>query len=515
MKSLRAATLLLLASASLPASAADQIGSAVRIVNKVTGEIDQQQRQLKTNDAVNQNEAIDVAPDSLGELKLNDDTKLAIGPGARLVLDKFVYDPKPSTGTVSVNLITGAFRFITGLSRKGNYVLRTPSASIAVRGTIFDIYVDPAGGTWLLLLEGSVRVCNNANQCADVSNPCGVVHITAAGSLDGPAGWPGQTRPINFATAFPFVVTPPSIDATPLFSRTAVELNQCTPKGPPTQRAEAPPSPPSPPATPPSPPQQKSYAPPPPDYDTTPEPVGPPPAVIATDSAPPPWSGLYVGVNAGAVWQPSNSFLNCFDFTNPDPNVCSTATSFGIPGTFFSLADTGFLGGAQIGFNVAAGNLVAGIEADIAYTSISTTSSFQQPFPCCVRDTFMHQELQSLSTVRARLGYAVDNILVYATGGLAVGQVEYAFGLTDDQFVGGGFAGASNSQLRAGYTAGGGIEISFGQWSLKTEYLFYDLGQETLTAPFLIGGAQEPFTFRPEFDTQGHIVRVGTNFPLY
>ena len=206
---------------------AEPIGSAVRIVNKVTGEIDQRQRALKANDAVNQNEAIEVAADSLGELKLNDDTKLALGPGSRMVLDKFVYDPAPSTGTVSVNLLTGAFRFITGLSRKGNYELRTPSASITVRGTIFDIYVDGAGGTWLLLLEGSVRVCNAANQCADVDNPCGVVHITPAGTLDGPLGWPAQTRPINFATAFPFVVTPPSIDATPLFTRTAVELNQC------------------------------------------------------------------------------------------------------------------------------------------------------------------------------------------------------------------------------------------------------------------------------------------------
>ena len=93
--------------------------------------------------------------------------------------------------------------------------------------------------------------------------------------------------------------------------------------------------------------------------------------------------------------------------------------------------DTGFLGGAQIGYNFEAGNLVAGIEADIAYTSINTTSTFLQPFPCCVRDTFMHQELSSLSTLRGRLGYAADNILLYATGGLAVGQVEYAFGLTD------------------------------------------------------------------------------------
>jgi opacity protein-like surface antigen len=509
-KAIGGAILLLCVLLSVPTLAADKIGAAVRIVNKVTGEIDQQQRQLKTNDPVNQNEAIEVSADALGELKLNDDTKLALGPGARLVLDKFVYDPTPSTGTVSVNLLTGAFRFITGLSRKGNYQLRTPSASITVRGTIFDIYVDPAGGTWLLLLEGSVRVCNQANQCADVTNPCGVVHITATGTLDGPTGWPGQARPISFATAFPFVVTPPSIDATPLFTRTAVESNQCTAKGPPTQRAEAPPPP-----TPPSPPQQ-SYTPPAEPYAVTPEPVGPPPVTVVTttDMTPPPWSGLYVGVVAGAVWQQSDPSLGCLDFTNPDPTVCVIPFP-GSAGSTFSLNDTGFLGGAQIGYNIVVGNLVAGIEADIAYTSINTTSTFQQPLPCCVVETFMHQELSSLSTLRGRLGYAFDNVLLYATGGLALGQVEYSFGYNDPSFLAGlGSAAASDSQLKAGYTGGAGVEVSFGQWSLKTEYLFYDLGQETLTAPFILGGVPEPFAFRPEFDTQGHIVRVGTNFPL-
>jgi opacity protein-like surface antigen len=508
-----AVSLLVLSSAA--AFAADKIGSAVRIVNKVTGEIDQQQRQLKTDDAVNQNEAIEVSADSLGELKLNDDTKLALGPGARLVLDKFVYDPAPSTGTVSVNLLTGAFRFITGLSRKGNYQLRTPSASITVRGTIFDVFVDGAGGTWLLLLEGSVRICNAANQCADVNNPCGVVHITPTGTLDGPIGWPAEARPINFATAFPFVVTPPSIDATPLFTRTAVELNQCAPKQPPAQRAEAPPSPPTP--TTPSPPQQ-SYAPPvtPPYENEQPSPPPYTPVVTTTDTTPAPWGGLYVGVVAGAAWQQSDPFLDCSDFTNPDPSVCSTEASFSIPGNFFNLNDTGFLGGGQIGYNFSFGNIVLGVEADMAYTSINTTSSFDQVFPsvCCtiVRGSFMHQELSSLSTLRGRVGYSFDNILLYATGGLALGQVEYVFELNWPDIN--GFARGESSKLAAGYTGGAGVEIAFGGWSLKTEYLFYDLGSESLAAPFLINGATEPFTFRPEFETFGHILRVGTNFPL-
>ncbi len=510
IKTLAAAMLMSLALSPFTAAlAAEPIGSTVRVINKVTGSLDDRQRDLAVGDGVNQNEAIDVAYNALGELKLRDDSKIALGPGAKLVLDKFVYDPTPSTGTVSANLLKGAFRFITGLARKSDYQLRTPSASITVRGTIFDVYVDPDGGTWLLLLEGSVRICNTAGQCTDVVNPCGVVHITAAGVIAGPEGWPAQTRQINFDTAFPFVGTPPVIDPRPLFTRTAVELNQCGAKpGAGPQKAEAPQTP--------TQPSQQAYTPPPPptqSYDDEPStpytPSTPPPVVLTRNFA-----GAYVGVVAGAVWQQSNPFLNCFDYTNPDPNVCSTDISFGIPGNFFNLNDTGFLGGAQIGYNFEAGNLVFGVEADIAYTSINTTSTFQQPFPCCVRDTFMHEELSSLSTVRGRLGYAAGNILFYATGGLAIGQVEYAFGLTDDQFAGGGFAGATNSQLKVGYTGGGGVEVAFGQFSVKTEYLFYDLGQETLSAPFLIGGAPEPFTFRPEFDTQGHILRIGTNFPL-
>lgn len=505
-------TALFLVATGVIAHAAEPIGNAIRVVNKVTGSVDQRQRDLAVGDGVSQNETIDVAPNALGELKLRDDTKLALGPGSRLVLDRFVYDPGASAGDVGVSLVKGAFRFITGLTRKRGYQLRTPSASITVRGTIFDVYVDADGGTWLLLLEGSVNICNTAGQCADIANPCGVVHITPAGNLAGPRGWPDEARPISFAIAFPFVVTPPGIDPSPLFSRTAVELNQCATPQVPSQRAAAPP--------PPTPLQQQTQrveiVPPSEPYSITPEPIAPPPTPVVTtaDSTPTPWGGLYVGVVAGAVRQQSNPFLNCFDFTNPDPNECSTEASFRIPGNGFNLNDTGFLGGGQIGYNFSFGNIVLGVEADIAYTDISTTSSFLQPFPCCVRETFLHQELQSLSTVRARLGYAAGNVLLYATGGLAVGQVEYAFGLTDDQFVGGGFAGASNSQLRAGYTAGGGVEISFGPWSLKTEYLFFDLGQETLTAPFLIGGAAEPFTFRPEFETSGHILRAGVNFPM-
>lgn len=482
---------------------AEPIESAVRIVNKVTGSLDQQRHDLTVGDNVSQNEAIEVASDALGELKLRDDTKLALGPGSRLVLDKFVYNAAPSTGAVGVNLVKGAFRFITGLSSKGNYELRTPSAVISVRGTVFDVYVDQAGSTWLLLLEGSVRVCNTANQCTDVVNPCGVVHVTSSGTLDGPLGWPAQTRPISFTTAFPFVVTPPSIDATPLFTRTAVESNQCAkPIKLQTQKAEAPP-------------QTPSYTPPAPKYAAKKAspytaPVAPAPAVIRD------FSGAYIGLVAGVVGQRSDPYLGCNDFTNTPPSNCSTLVSFGIPGNAYEVNSVGFTGGGQAGYNFRMGNIVAGVEGDITYTDIDATSHFDQitVAPCCtiVRASSVHQSLNSLSTVRGRLGYAFDNVLVYTTAGLAVGQVEYEFKLDWPDI--GGVASDRSSGLQLGYTGGAGVEVGFGTWSIKTEYLYYNLGDETLNAPFFLAGVPQPFAFRPHFVTEGHIIRIGTNFPL-
>jgi outer membrane immunogenic protein len=120
--------------------------------------------------------------------------------------------------------------------------------------------------------------------------------------------------------------------------------------------------------------------------------------------------------------------------------------------------------------------------------------------------------MTSFSTVRARAGYAFDNILLYGTGGLALGQLDYVFELNWPDIN--GFARGQTSKLALGYTGGAGIEVGFGNWTFKTEYLFYDLGGENFAAPFTIGGGVEPFTFRPDFSTQGHILRIGTNFYL-
>ena len=115
----------------------------------------------RTGDNVRQDELIEVSTDGTGEIRLRDNTQLALGPGSRLLLDEFVYKPDISGGAIVLNLVKGSFRFITGIAAKPAYVIRTPSASITVRGTIFDVYVQTSGMSWLLLIEGAIEVCND------------------------------------------------------------------------------------------------------------------------------------------------------------------------------------------------------------------------------------------------------------------------------------------------------------------------------------------------------------------
>ena len=207
----------------------DVIGATVLVVNQVTGEFNHSLRTLGTGDDVLQEEVIAVGLDSRGELMLRDETKVALGPGARLVLDRFVYDPDKTAGAIVLNLVKGGFRFITGNAAKPVYVIRTPTAAVTVRGTIFDVFIEDSGAIWLLLHEGAIRACNAKDQCRNLDDPCRVLRIAPGGELDDPGTWNAlpATRDVSFDTAFPFVVKPPDVDASPIFTREDIELGRC------------------------------------------------------------------------------------------------------------------------------------------------------------------------------------------------------------------------------------------------------------------------------------------------
>jgi FecR protein len=216
---------LLIGGANAFAAPGDTIGSAVTIVNLVTAQLNNDQHKLASGDDVHQQELIEVAADGHGDLMLRDDTKLALGPGARLRLDQFVYNPDISGGAIVLDLVRGAFRFITGVAAKPAYVIRTPTASITVRGTIFDVYVQESGVAWLLLIEGAVQVCAENGKCIVDDEPGKLISI-GSDDVDKPVKWASlpQKRDVSFDNAFPFIVTAPEIDPKRHFTRDEIVL---------------------------------------------------------------------------------------------------------------------------------------------------------------------------------------------------------------------------------------------------------------------------------------------------
>ncbi len=235
--------LFLFLTASLGANAApnDPIGSTTVVINEVRAEFEDDNRSLETGDAVHQNELIAVGEESTSEIILDDDTKLALGAGSRLLLDKFVYNGvEKSEGSIVLDLVLGTFRFVTGVAKKSSYRIQTPSAAITVRGTIFDVFVSEIDEIWMLLLEGGLDTCTDAGDCRQLDEPGMLIRVTKDGQIDGPMRWADlkDRKGVSFGQAFPFVVKPPRLDHAPVPS--VYEIVDRVPRKNPPQREVTP-----------------------------------------------------------------------------------------------------------------------------------------------------------------------------------------------------------------------------------------------------------------------------------
>jgi hypothetical protein len=94
---------------------------------------------LFIEDEVFSNQRIRTPPNAAVHVHFNDGADFRVGADSELVLDKYVYDPATGTGKIVATLGKGVFRFITGKIK--DYEIRTPSATIGVRGTDFIVAV--------------------------------------------------------------------------------------------------------------------------------------------------------------------------------------------------------------------------------------------------------------------------------------------------------------------------------------------------------------------------------------
>jgi outer membrane immunogenic protein len=119
-------------------------------------------------------------------------------------------------------------------------------------------------------------------------------------------------------------------------------------------------------------------------------------------------------------------------------------------------------------------------------------------------------------TVRGRIGVAATGpLLLYATGGLAYGDVKESSSVNTTPGCPGFCGSASTSNIRAGWTVGAGGEWQFSPaLSGKIEYLYYDLG--TINQNYVDFRGLFPGTsVSTSTKTTGNIVRVGLNWHLH
>ena len=181
-------------------AASERVGQATLVKTAVTG----QAGPIVVKSPVHRNERIRTSKSGLGEFLFRDGTKLAVGAGSSVVVDKFVFDDDKSVQTLSIKAAKGTFRWISGNSRSTAYSIKTPSGTIGVRGTRFDFYVGPDGTTAVVLLSGAAQFCG-AGGCVQLRNRCDCVIAKPGRRPDARRGDSTVLAALGNEGAFPFL----------------------------------------------------------------------------------------------------------------------------------------------------------------------------------------------------------------------------------------------------------------------------------------------------------------------
>ena len=168
-------------------AAPENIGKADRIKNSVTGSIAGRSKRLSRGDSVFQNQRIRTRSNSTAQIRFKDNTRLAVGANSSIVLDKAVFSGGSSEQLV-LKAARGAFRFASGKLRKNAYKLVTPSSTVGIRGTMYDVYITPAGDTIITLLQGQLTACTSGGACRTIKDPCGCLRIDRSGNITSSTG---------------------------------------------------------------------------------------------------------------------------------------------------------------------------------------------------------------------------------------------------------------------------------------------------------------------------------------
>ena len=116
---------------STAASAQEAIGKATSVRPQAEGS---HGGTLSGGSSVYSKETVRTGSSGKADLRFHDSSQLSVGSNSSVKLDKFVYDPNKSAGTMAIQATKGSFRFVTGSQGKGNVQVKTPYGTLGVRG---------------------------------------------------------------------------------------------------------------------------------------------------------------------------------------------------------------------------------------------------------------------------------------------------------------------------------------------------------------------------------------------
>lgn len=236
-------------------------------------------------------------------------------------------------------------------------------------------------------------------------------------------------------------------------------------------------------------------------------------ALLAAGQAPAQdWRGFYVGGNLG------------YGRASGTTKIVGRAAGIELPEGFtdgrnatLKVNHSGACFGGQMGYNWQIDNALFGVEGDITRPDMKAKKNV--PIHYLTGAVLTNgvastcQEVQMLTTVRARVGYIPSpKWLMYVTGGLAIADVDYSSDMDYRAVSGYGFhLPAKYSQLRCGYALGAGSEFALAKnLTARAEYLYYSIPKKSKI------GTATPVTlvndFKYTWKMEAQEVRFGLNF---
>ncbi|SDX17339.1 FecR family protein [Ruegeria halocynthiae] len=195
--------IVLLVLSALPASAIASIGKVLSV--KPGADVIRAGKKVRLREGMEVVSGDTISTDRSGVVQLlfADETKIAVGPNARMVLDVSMLRGNRKAKSFTVQALGGSFRFISGKSRKRAYSIKTPNATMAVRGTTFDMWITSGNQSAMLVIEGTVQMCGQRGSCRSASRQCSLFATSSKGQVGRPADQEQYDKALQ--GGFPFI----------------------------------------------------------------------------------------------------------------------------------------------------------------------------------------------------------------------------------------------------------------------------------------------------------------------